>query len=77
VSFLLDCRDMSRRLSDARDFGRALGLRERLHLAICDVCRRVRAQFDRLGAIVKIPSEAGPSLSFDAKERLRSALKNR
>lgn len=76
MSFLPDCRDMSRLLSEARDAGR-LGLRARLHLLICDVCRRVRAQFDVLGAVVRGSPSTGPSLTPEAKERLRRALKNR
>jgi hypothetical protein len=76
VSFLPDCRDMSRLLSASRDAGR-LGLRARLHLMICDVCRRVRRQFDVLGAVVGVAPTAGPSLTPEAKERLRRALKNR
>jgi hypothetical protein len=74
VSLLPDCRDMSRLLSEARDAGR-LGLRARLHLMICDVCRRVRVQFDVLGSIVKKAPDAGAALSPEAKERLRRALR--
>ncbi len=47
VSLLLDCRDMSRRLSEARDAtaAPALGLRASISdLWICGVCRRLRAQ---------------------------------
>jgi hypothetical protein len=44
---------------------------------ICDVCRRVRRQFDVLGAVVGVAPTAGPSLTPEAKERLRRALKNR
>ena len=49
MSLLPDCRDMSRRISEALDGGRALGPRERLHLWICDVCRRLRAQLALVG----------------------------
>lgn len=74
MSFVPDCRDMSRLLSEARDSGRfSLGMR--LHLLICDVCRRVRAQFDALGAAVKKAPESGAALSAEAKERLRRALR--
>lgn len=77
MSFLPDCRDMSRLLSARRDAGGSLTLRMRLHLMICDVCRRVRAQFDVLGEAVRRIPTAGPSLTPQAKERLRRALKNR
>jgi hypothetical protein len=75
--FLPDCRDMSRLLSEARDAGGRIGLRMRLHLAICDVCRRVRAQFALLGAAAGNAPESGPALSPGAKERLRRALGGR
>jgi hypothetical protein len=75
VSLIPDCRDMSRILSESRDTGR-LGLRGRLHLLICDVCRRVRVQFDLLGDLVKKPPESGASLSAEAKDRLRRALRS-
>jgi hypothetical protein len=74
MSWIPDCRDMSRLLSAARDEDGGLSLRMRAHLLLCDVCRRVRAQFDILGRIVKRAPEEGPSLSADAKERLRRAL---
>ena len=74
MSFLPDCRDMSRLLSEHRDSGRPLGLSARLHLMICDVCRRVRVQFDTLGLFAKSARDAGPALSPEAKERLRRAL---
>jgi hypothetical protein len=68
---------MSKILSESRDAGGGLSLRARLHLLICDVCRRVRAQFDVLGGAVKRAPEDGPSLSTDAKERLRRALRGK
>jgi hypothetical protein len=74
MSLLPSCRDVSKLLSEARDGGRPLGLRVRIHLAICDVCRRVRDQFAVLGAVAKKAPDSGPSLSQDAKERLRRAL---
>lgn len=74
MSLLLDCRDMSRRLSDALDDGRALRPRERLHLWICDVCRRLRSQLALVGRSARRPPEGGPALSAEAKERLRRAL---
>jgi hypothetical protein len=50
-----DCKETSQLLSQAQD--RPLGfverLRMRLHLAICDRCRRVSTQFDFLRAAVR------------------------
>jgi hypothetical protein len=74
VSLLPDCRDMSRRLSDALDGGRALGARERLHLWICGVCRRLRFQLALVARAARRPPEGGPALTAAAKERLRRAL---
>lgn len=69
------CREMSRLLSEARDSGRPIGWHMRIHLGICDACRRVLAQFGTLGAMVKKSPAAGPVLSAEAKERLRRALR--
>lgn len=77
MSFLPDCRDMSRVLSELRDSGRAPTARERLHLWVCDVCRRVRAQFGVLGETASRAPEKGPGLSPEAKARLRRALDGR
>jgi hypothetical protein len=75
MSLLPSCRDVSRLLSEARDTGRPLGLHVRIHLGLCDVCRRVLAQFAIVGAMVKRVPDGGPSLSAEAKERLRRALR--
>lgn len=77
MSLLPTCREMSRLLSEARDTGRPIGWHMRLHLGICDVCRRVLAQFALLGDAVKKTSGSGPALSAEAKERLRRALGGR
>ena len=74
MSLIPDCRDMSRRLSEELDGGRALGPRERLHLWLCDVCRCLRLQLSLVARGVRRPPEAGPELSREAKERLRRAL---
>jgi hypothetical protein len=74
MSLLPSCRDVSKLLSEARDSGRPLGLHVRLHLSICDVCRRVLAQFEALGLAVKKAPASGPALSDDAKARLRRVL---
>lgn len=73
MSFLPDCRDMSRRLSEERD-GRVLGLRARLHLLICDVCSRLRSQLGLLGTAARGRPQGGPALTSEAKARLRRAL---
>lgn len=71
---MIGCRDMSARLSEARDGGRRLSAPERLHLWLCLACRRVRAQFERLGRAAAAAPETGPSLSAEAKARLRRLL---
>ena len=55
-----DCRDMSRLLSEVAGRGGSRSLRAHLHLWICDVCRRVRAQFDVLGEPSGARPTAGP-----------------
>ncbi|MDE2490534.1 MAG: anti-sigma factor [Elusimicrobia bacterium] len=74
MKLLPDCRDMSSRLSEARDSGRALTLGERLHLLMCAWCRRFRVQLDVLGLAAARAPEGGPSLSAEAKARIRRAL---
>ncbi len=68
------CRDISKRLSEARDSGGRLTAAERLHLWGCAVCRRLRVQFDALGAAAAKPPEEGPALPEDAKARIRKSL---
>jgi len=74
MSLLPSCRDVARHLSDSLDGGRHLGMHVRLHLSVCEVCRRVLAQFEliRRGA-ARVPEE-GPSLTPESKARLRRAL---
>ena len=74
MSLLPSCRDVSKILSESLDSGSPLGLHVRLHLSICEVCRRVLAQFAALrhGA-ARSPAE-GPPLSAEAKARLHRAL---
>lgn len=76
MSLLPDCKDVSRLLSEARDSGRPLGSHVRLHLWVCEVCRRVKAQFDLLGRAAKACGDSGPGLSAEAKERLRRRLRS-
>jgi len=74
VSFLPSCREVSRRLSEALDSGRPLGMHVRLHLSLCEACRRVLAQFALLRHGAARAPETGPSLSLEAKARLRRAV---
>ena len=74
MSLIPNCRDMSRLLSASRDEGGALSLRAHLHLWICDVCRRVRAQFEVVGRAARREPAGGSGLSPEAKARLRRAL---
>ena len=74
MSFLPDCRDMSRVLSEIRDSGRALRPGERVHLWICDVCRRLRFQLAVVARGARRSPQGGPALSPDAAARLRRAL---
>lgn len=73
MSVLPDCREVSHLLSAELD-GRRLNWRAHVHLWLCEVCRRARAQFAALGAAVKRAPNSGPGLTETAKERLRRAL---
>ena len=75
MSLLPSCVDVSRLLSETRDSGRPLGAHARLHLWVCDVCRRLKRQFDRIGRAAAGAQDHGPGLSDAAKMRLRDALK--
>lgn len=74
MSLLPSCRDVARLASDALDAGRPLGLHARLHLGLCEACRRVVAHFELLRRAVSRAPEDGPSLTPEAKARLRRAL---
>lgn len=74
MSLLPSCREVSRLVSDSLDAGRPLGLHARLHLSICEVCRRVVAQFEALRRAARAVDEAGPRLGDEAKARLRKRL---
>ncbi len=74
MSLLPSCRDVSKLLSESLDSGRPLGLHARLHLSICEVCRRVLAQFETLRRCAARAPETGPALSPEAKDRLRRRL---
>lgn len=74
MSMLPSCREVSRLLSEAHESGRPLGMHVRIHLGICGVCRRVLAQFAVLRHGAARAPEEGPSLSSEAKARLRRFL---
>jgi hypothetical protein len=79
---MLTCKDASRLISEGQD--RPLRLRERwglrLHLWICDNCRRFERQIHVLRrALHKLAQDAesdarGPDLSPEARERILTAL---
>ena len=75
MSILPSCREVSRLLSEALDSGRPLGMSVRIHLGICEVCRRALAQFAVLRHGAAHAPEEGPSLSSEAKARIRRCLK--
>lgn len=74
MSLLPSCRDVSRLLSEALDSGRPVGLHVRLHLSVCEVCRRVLKQFGVLRHGAARAHERGPSLSPEAKARIARFL---
>ncbi len=77
MSLLPSCREVSRLLSEALDSGRPLGLHVRIHLGVCEVCRRVLAQFALIRHGAARAPEGGPDLSPEAKARLRRSLDGR
>lgn len=68
------CRDISRRVCEARDGGPKLGAVERLHLLYCLACRRLRAQLDLIAKAAAAEPLAGPGLSGEAKARMKKRL---
>lgn len=70
------CRELTRLVSEARDAGRPLGAHARLHLWVCEACRRFRRQVAVLGRAASGQPPEGPSLSADAKARLRDLLRD-
>lgn len=74
MKFLPSCRDVSKYLSEALDSGRPLGMHVRLHLALCEACRHVLAQFALIRHGAARAGEAGSSLTPEAKARLRRFL---
>ena len=75
MKLLPSCRDVSEYLSEAMDSGRPLGMHVRLHLTLCEACRRVLAQFALIRHGASRVPEAGPSLTPEAKSRLRGLLR--
>ncbi len=74
MSLLPSCVEVSKRLSEALDSGRPLGMHVRIHLAICEVCRRALAQFALMRHGAARAPETGAVLSAETKARLRQAL---
>lgn len=74
MSLLPSCREVAKFLSDSLDGGRHLGMHVRLHLSVCEVCRRVLAQFELIRRAAARAPEEGASLSPEAKARLRRAF---
>ena len=81
---MLTCKDASRLISEGQE--RPLSGRERwslrLHLWLCDNCRRfdrqlrfLRQAFQSIGKRVET-DEQGPQLSPDAKDRIRRSLRD-
>ncbi len=73
MSLLPTCREVSKLLSEARDHGR-LGAHTRLHMRLCEVCRRLEEQLEIIGTAAARAPEEGPCLSDEAKARLKRAL---
>lgn len=74
MSLLPSCREVARFLSDSLDGVGHLGMHVRMHLSVCEVCRRVLSQFELIRRGAARAPEEGPSLSPEAKARLRRAL---
>lgn len=82
---MLTCKDASRLVSEAQE--RRLGLRERwglrLHLWICDNCRRFERQVRLLRQAVRVWADRaevdvqGSDLTPAARERIRKAMAER
>jgi hypothetical protein len=67
------CRQITERLSEARDSRRPLSLIERFHLLICGGCTRFWRQIRMLGDAAARSAPA--ALSGEAKERMRRSLR--
>ena len=74
MSLLPSCADVAKLLSEARDAGRPLGSHARLHLWVCEACRRLKRHFDVFCRASAQCHEKGPCLSEDAKTRLKKSL---
>ena len=68
------CRDISRRVCEARDGGPKLSAIERLHLLYCLACRRLRAQLELIAKAAAAEPNSGAGLSSEAKERMKKRL---
>lgn len=74
MSLLPSCKEVARLVSDSLDSGRPLGLHAKIHLGVCEVCRRLLAQFELLRRGAASAPDAGPCLTDAAKERLKRSL---
>jgi hypothetical protein len=74
VSLLPNCAEVAKLLSEARDSGRPLGSHARLHLWVCEVCRRLQKQFEVFCRASAACHEKGPCLPDDVKARLKKKL---
>jgi predicted anti-sigma-YlaC factor YlaD len=66
------CKDVARLLSEAMD-GRPIGLHAKLHLSVCEACRRLVEHLTILRRACK-SDESCPGLSDEAKARLKKCL---
>jgi len=83
---MLSCKDVTKLVSESMDrslpFGKRIGVR--LHLLMCKFCARyerqlllIRETVRRLAVSVEAPGEpSGETVSVEAKERIRNAMKN-
>ena len=67
----LDCKDVSRLISDGQDLTlpAAERARMRLHLVICETCRNVNAQFDFLRRAMRRIDWDGDKSNTDGTRR--------
>lgn len=83
---MLRCKDATQLISRSMDTSLPIveRIRLRLHLCICELCARYRRQLllirvtlRHLGAARERPEErAGETLSDDARERIKTSLRN-
>ncbi len=76
---MLNCKDMTRLISDSLD--RKISLRQRLelwmHIAMCGMCRAFRANVIALRKIIRETETPPDPASIEPEERLQPAEKSR